>query len=75
VLLKTHRPSVRNIGVLLKTHRPSGLGGLDASAPDLGETRPLSQGVQAGSKALRIRHIHGVKMRKEVRRKRPRGFK
>jgi hypothetical protein len=30
-----------------------------------------SQGVQAGSKALRIRHLHGM----EVRKKGPRGFK
>jgi hypothetical protein len=30
-----------------------------------------SQGVQAGKKALRIRHIIGM----EVRKKRPRGFK
>jgi hypothetical protein len=37
----------------------------------LGETGPLSQGVQAGRKALRIRHINGM----EVRKKRPRGFK
>jgi hypothetical protein len=37
----------------------------------LGETGPLSQGVQVGRKALRIRHINGM----EVRRKRPRGFK
>ena len=37
----------------------------------LGETGPLSQGVQAGRKALRIRHIN----RMEVRKKRPRGFK
>jgi hypothetical protein len=36
-------------------------------AADLGETGPLSQGVQA----LRIRHINGM----EVRKKRPRGFK
>jgi hypothetical protein len=35
------------------------------------ETGPLSQGVQEGGKALRIRHLHGV----EVREKRPRGFK
>jgi hypothetical protein len=35
----------------------------------LGETGPLSQGVQAGGKAPRIRHINGV----EVRKKRPRG--
>ena len=38
---------------------------------DLGETDPLSQGVQAGKKALRIRHIIGMKVRK----KRPTGFK
>ena len=37
----------------------------------LGETGPLSQGVQARRKALRIRHINGT----EVRKKRPRGFK
>jgi hypothetical protein len=37
----------------------------------LGETGPLSQGVQAGRKALRKRHINGI----EVRKKRPRGFK
>ena len=40
-------------------------------AVGLGETGPLSQGVQAGRKALRIRHINGM----EVRKKRPRGFK
>jgi hypothetical protein len=39
--------------------------------PDLGETGPLSQGVQARKKALRTRHINGIKVRK----KRPRGFK
>jgi hypothetical protein len=38
---------------------------------DLGETGPLSHGVQAHRKALRIRHINGM----EVRKKRPRGFK
>ena len=38
---------------------------------DLGETGPLSQGVQVGRKALRIRHINGMKVCK----KRPRGFK
>jgi hypothetical protein len=37
----------------------------------LGKTGPLSQGVQAGRKALRIRHINGLKVRK----KRPRGVK
>ena len=37
----------------------------------LGETGPLSQGVQARRKALRIHHIKGM----EVRKKRPRGFK
>jgi hypothetical protein len=35
------------------------------------KTGPLSQGVQARGKALRIRHINGI----EVRKKRPRGFK
>jgi hypothetical protein len=39
--------------------------------PRLGETGLLSQGVQAGRKALRTRHISGV----EVRKKRPGGFK
>jgi hypothetical protein len=38
---------------------------------DLGETGPLSQGVQAGRKALRIHHINGM----EVCKKGPRGFK
>ena len=37
----------------------------------LGETGPLSQGVQAGENALRIHQMTGV----EVRKKRPRGFK
>ena len=37
----------------------------------LGETGPLSQGVQARRKALRIHHENGM----EVRKKRPRGFK
>jgi hypothetical protein len=38
----------------------------------LGETTsPLSHGVLAGRKELRIRHINGM----EVRKKRPRGFK
>ena len=43
-----------------------------------GETGPLSQGVQAGRKALRTRHINGVKVRKKRprgSRTRPRGFK
>jgi hypothetical protein len=38
---------------------------------DLGETGPLSQGVQARRKALIIRHENGMRVRK----KRPRGFK
>jgi hypothetical protein len=37
----------------------------------LGETGPLSQGVQAGRKAIRIHHMNCM----EVRKKRPRGFK
>ena len=37
----------------------------------LGETGPLSQGVQEGRKALRILYIHGM----EVRKKKPRRFK
>ena len=40
-------------------------------AARLGETGPLSQGVQARRKPLRIRHMNGM----EVRKKRPRGFK
>jgi hypothetical protein len=40
-------------------------------AMGLGETGPLSQGVQAGRKALRMHHVHGM----DVRQKRPRGFK
>jgi hypothetical protein len=39
--------------------------------PDLGETGPLSQGVQARKKELRTSHINGIK----VREKRPTGFK
>jgi hypothetical protein len=42
-----------------------------AARPRLGETGPLSQGVQARRKALSIRYINGM----EVRKKRPRGFK
>ena len=38
---------------------------------NLGETGPLSWGVQARRQALRIRHINGM----EVRKKRPKGFK
>jgi hypothetical protein len=37
--------------------------------PHLGEAGPLSHGVQAGRKALTIRHMNGM----EVRKKRPRG--
>jgi hypothetical protein len=45
---------------------------MDASfAIRLGETGPLSQGAQARRKVLKIRHIHGM----EVRKKKPRGFK
>jgi hypothetical protein len=42
-----------------------------ATCARLGETGPLSQGVQARRKALRIRHINGT----EACRKRPRGVK
>ena len=38
---------------------------------DLGETGPVSQGVQVGRKAPRIRHINSM----EVRKKRPRCYK
>jgi hypothetical protein len=46
--------------------------------PDLGETGPLSQGVRARRKALRIRYVNGMGVRKKMPRgfkKRPRGFK
>jgi hypothetical protein len=49
-----------------------------ASTTNLGETGPLSQGVQVGRKALRIRNINGMEVRKKRPRgskKRPRGFK
>jgi hypothetical protein len=56
--------------------RAHSAGGLAASSGghcllNLAETGPLSQGVQAGRKALSIRHIKGM----EAREKRPRGFK
>ena len=38
---------------------------------NLGELGPLSQGVKAGRKTLKIRHTNVMKVRK----KRPRGFK
>ena len=44
----------------------------------LGETGPLSEGVQAGRKAFRIRYINSMEVRKKRHRgfkKRPRGFK
>ena len=44
---------------------------LQQHAPRLEETGPLSQGVQAGRKAIRLRRIDGM----EVRKKRPRGSK
>ena len=47
------------------------LGDLCQRRPRLGEPGPLSQGVQARRKALRIRHINGMEMRKKM----PRGFK
>jgi hypothetical protein len=39
--------------------------------PEPGRNRSAQPGVQAGRKALRIRYINGM----EVRKKRPRGFK
>ena len=52
---------------------------VDGGGPHLRETGPaLSQGVQAGRKALRIRHTNGMEVRKKRLRgfkKRPRGFK
>jgi hypothetical protein len=47
------------------------------SGPNLAETGPLSQGVQARRKALIIRYINGMEVRKKRPRwvkKRPRGF-
>ena len=59
---------------MASVHVPCLPHGLDAhssmSIAHLGETGPLSQGVQEGRQALRTRHhIHGM----EVHRKRPRG--
>jgi hypothetical protein len=54
--------------------RPGGPGQYEKSATErfrLGETGPLSQGVQARRKALRIRHMNSM----VVRKKRPRGSK
>ena len=48
-----------------------GLRHLPGALEEEPETGPLSQGVQARRKALRIRHINGM----EVRKKMPRGFK
>jgi hypothetical protein len=47
------------------------LGGAPPIFSHLGETGPLSQGIQACRKTLRIRHINGI----EARKKRPRGFR
>jgi hypothetical protein len=44
-----------------------------AHGASLRETPPLSQGVQAGRKALRMRHIHGMEVRKKERKKRTKG--
>jgi hypothetical protein len=52
--------------------------GARRTAGNLGETGPLSQGVQARRKALRIYHINGMEVREKMPRgvkKRPRGFK
>ena len=57
----------------VKRHAPVAGDGL--SNVHLGETGPLSQRVQAGRKALRIRHMNGMEVRKKVRKKRPRGLK
>jgi hypothetical protein len=43
----------------------------DSGSQRLGETGPLSPGVQAGRKALITRHVNGI----DVRKKRPRGLK
>ena len=40
------------------------LGAKGKSGVHLGKTGPLSQGVQVGRKALRIRHIAGMEVRK-----------
>jgi hypothetical protein len=45
--------------------------GIVDGPPEPGRNRSSQPGVQAGRKALRIRHINGM----EVRKKRPRGFK
>jgi hypothetical protein len=44
---------------------------IESVGQHLGERGPLSQGVHAGRKVLRIRRINGM----DVRKKRPRGFK
>ena len=58
-------------GLFVSRRDESGARMLDCAAGGLGGTGPLSQGVQARRKALRIRYINGM----EVREKRPRGFK
>jgi hypothetical protein len=55
---------------VLFSQPPAVLGLLFLQLPHLGETDPLSQGVQAGGKALRKHRVNGA----EVHKKRPRGF-
>ena len=67
----TERPSANRLATKSKGR---------VNAPGrLGETGPLSQGVQARRKALRTPHINGMEARKKRpragSRKRPRGFK
>ena len=64
MLQPADRPAKSN-GKLLRIHIRKTV------VPAWEKTGPLSQGVQARRKALRIRHINGM----EVRKKRPRGFK
>jgi hypothetical protein len=64
-------------GAPLLLERGVGEDGLD-DVRAWGETGPLSQGVQAGRKALRTRHINGMEVRKRRPggvKKRPGGFK
>jgi hypothetical protein len=50
------------LATLARENNDQGIGALHGA---LGETGPLRQGVQAGRKALRIRHRNGMKVRKK----------
>ena len=56
---------------LVPHHSANPCGERSTAGSGLIETGPLSQGVQAGKKPLKIRHNNSM----EVRKKRPRGFK